>query len=76
MSTVEFHGVTYLRADLPEGLLAYIDAYNQSLAASQTTLSDTNDYTFRMNQALQMFGEPAVVAAIQGVADSYGIDLQ
>ena len=76
MSTVEFHGVTYVRADLPDGLLAYIDAYNQSLAASQASLSDTNDYAFRMNQALQMFGEPAVIAAIQEVADSYGIDLQ
>jgi hypothetical protein len=76
MSAVEFQGVTYLRADLPDGLLAYIDAYNQSLAASQTPLSDTNDYSFRMSQALQMFGEPAVVAAIEDVADSFGIDLR
>ena len=76
MSTDEFQGVTYLRADLPDGLLAYIDAYNQSLAASQTPVSDTNDYSFRMNQALQMFGDPVVVAAIQDAADSHGVDLR
>lgn len=76
MGTVDFHGVTYVRAELPDALLAYIDAYNLYIAAGQTRLSETNDYSFRMSQAMQMFGEPAVIAAIQEVAASYGITLQ
>ena len=75
MSTVEFHGVTYLRSDLPDTLLTYIDAYNDAVAAGQIDRSETNDYAFRMNQALQMFGEPAVIDAIQTIGDSLGIEL-
>lgn len=45
------------------------DADNDYSPASQTTLSGTNDYSFRMNQATQMFGDPAVIAAIQDAAD-------
>ena len=56
--------------------MSTIDANNDSSAASQTPRSDTNDYSFRMSQALQMFGDPTVIAAIQDAAGSHGIDLR
>ena len=52
------------------------DTDNDSLPVSQTPRNDTNDYSFRMNQAIQMFGDPVVVAAIQDAADSHGVELR
>lgn len=52
------------------------DTDNDSLPVSQTPRNDTNDYSFRMNQAMQMFGNPAVLAAIQDAADSHGVELR
>jgi hypothetical protein len=68
--TITFLGTTYNRADLPQNIINYIETYNRNEAiAKQKNPADT-DYVFRMNQALQMFGDPTVVAGIQLLIDS------
>lgn len=75
MGTVEFLGVTYDRDSLPATLLTYIDAYNDALEARVAGPVDVNDYVFRMNQALQMFGASAVADAIEALAQAEGVEL-
>lgn len=73
--TVEFQGTVYQRSSLPTTLLTYIDAYNDAFAARTAGADDVNDYVFRMNQALQMFGESAVTSAIEALAQAEGVEL-
>ena len=73
--TVEFLGVTYDRDSLPSTLLTYMDAYNATVEARVSGPLDVNDYVFRMNQALQMFGESAVTSAIESLAQAEGVEL-
>lgn len=69
-TTITFLGTTYNRADLPQTIINYIETYNRAIAkSSQKSPSDT-DFDFRMTQALQMFGDPAVIAGIQLLIDN------
>jgi len=64
-TTITFLGQTFNRADLSQELINYIQTYNEVDAAPKTKSPDDNDFHFRMNQALQMFGDPVVVEQIQ-----------
>jgi len=65
MSTVTFLGQTFNTADLSEPVLNYINTYNAVVNGPKGKGPSDRDYEFRMNQALQMFGNDAVVAGIQ-----------
>jgi len=68
--TITFLGTTYNRSDLPEAIISYIETYNRSITKSSQKTPDDTDFDFRMTQALQMFGDPAVIAGIQLLIDS------
>lgn len=62
--TITFLDQTFNRADLTDSLINYIETYNAVIAAPKSRSSEDRDYEFRMNQALQMFGNEAVVGGI------------
>ena len=62
---VTFLDQTFLRSDLSETLLLYIDTYNRVTQERAIRSPNDRDYDFRMNQALQMFGNTVVTDAIQ-----------
>ena len=70
MSTVTFLGQEFNTADLNESVLNYINTYNELMNGPKAKRPTDRDYQFRMNQALQMFGDEAVVAGIQLIIDT------
>ena len=62
---VSFLDQNFLRSDLSDTVLNYIDTYNRVVQNPAQLSPDNNDYDFRMNQALQMFGNSVVTDAIQ-----------
>ena len=70
MSTVTFLGQTFNTADLSEPVLNYINTYNEVVNGPKGKGPEDRDYQFRRNQALQMFGNEAVIAGIQLIIDS------
>ena len=70
MSTVTFLGQEFNTADLSEPVLNYINTYNEVINGQRNKTANDRDYQFRMNQALQMFGNEAVVAGIQLIIDT------
>ena len=70
MSTVPFLGQTFTTEDLSEPVLNYINTYNAVVNGPKGKDPEDRDYQFRMNQALQMFGNEAVIAGIQLIIDS------
>ncbi len=64
MSTIIFDGIEYDRDILPEALINYIETYLRATTNPTQKTPDDTDYDFRMNQAMQMFGEPLVVIEI------------
>ena len=70
MSTVTFLGQEFDTADLSEPVLNYINTYNAVINLQSQKAPTDRDYQFRMTQALQMFGNDAVVAGIQLIIDT------
>ena len=70
MSTVTFLGQEFDTADLSEPVLNYINTYNAVINGQRQKAASDRDYQFRMTQALQMFGNEAVVAGIQLIIDT------
>lgn len=70
MSTITFNGVTYDRDSLPEAIVDFIETYQTTTNLPTQKTPDDTDFSFRMNQALQMFGEPLVIANIQALIDN------
>ena len=70
MSTVTFLGQEFNTEDLSEPVLNYINTYNSVINGPKGKSPEDRDYQFRMNQALQMFGNEAVVAGIQLIIDT------
>ena len=70
MSTVTFLGQELDTAGLSEPVLNYINTYNTVVNAPDRRGADDRDYVFRMNQALQMFGDADVVAQIQAIMEA------
>lgn len=62
--TITFLDQTFNRADLTDTLIDYIETYNNVMSAPRGKAPEDTDYEFRMNQALQMFGDEAVVDGI------------
>lgn len=65
MSTITFLDQTFNRDDLSEAIISYIETYNRVVNAARNKDPDDRDYDFRMNQALQMFGNEEVIAGIE-----------
>lgn len=65
MSTVSFLGQEFNVEDLSEPVLNYINTYNAVVNGPKAKGPSDRDYQFRMNQALQMFGNQAVTTGIQ-----------
>ncbi len=55
---------------LDEDVVNYILTYNRVIDAPRRKGADDDDFDFRMNQALQMFGNQEVVDAIQTIIDN------
>ena len=70
VTEVEFDGTAYSVADTNPTALLYILIYGQVTGSGAIVTPDTRDYLYRMSQALQMFGNPAVVASIQDLIDN------
>lgn len=70
MSIVTFLGQEFNTTDLSPTVLNYINTYNSVTTGQKQKTPDDRDYEFRMNQALQMFGDDAVVAAVQTLIDN------
>lgn len=70
MSTVTFLGQEFNTADLSQPVLNYINTYNLVINGPKAKTASARDFGFRMNQALQMFGDEAVVAAVQTIIDN------
>ena len=70
METIVFNGVTYNVADLDPVALLYIQTYNKVTGSTPIIDPNTRDYDYRMNQALQMFGDPVVTSSIQDLIDN------
>ena len=64
-----FDGQWYDPADLDPTTLLYIQIYNQVTGSTAIIDPNTNDYNYRMSQALQMFGDPVVVESINDLID-------
>ncbi len=62
-STITFLGQTFNRSDFDSTLINYIDTFNAVIGAPSKT-PDDNDYLFRMSQAMQTFGDQAVINQI------------
>jgi len=65
MDTITFKGITYARSDLSAELIILIETYNANQGAVSAKLPTDTDYKFRLNQALQIFGDPVVVLSIE-----------
>lgn len=63
-NTITFLDQTFNRDELTDTLINYIETYNTVMAAPRSKGPNDRDYQFRMNQALQMFGDEEVVAGI------------
>ena len=70
MDQIYFNGVWYNVADLTDIQLLYISTYNRVTGATAIIDANTRDYNYRMSQALQMFGDPVVIASIQDLIDN------
>lgn len=70
MSTVTFLGQEFDTNDLSDPVLNYINTYNAVIGGQHQKAASDRDYHFRMNQALQMFGNQAVVDGILVIIDA------
>jgi len=69
MSIIYFQGEAYDENAIPESLARYIRTYNRSQNDPETKTPEDTDFDFRMNQALQMFGDDLVVNEISKLID-------
>jgi len=65
MDTITFQGIVYNRSDLSAELISMIETYNSSGQNVSGKTPNMTDYGFRLNQALQIFGDAKVILAIQ-----------
>lgn len=70
MERIYFNGQWYNTADLDPTSLLYIITYNKVTGSAPIIDPNTRDYDYRMSQALQMFGDPVVVASIEDLIDN------
>ncbi len=63
-TTITFLGQVFNREDLSSELVNYIETYNAVIGAPNSKTPDDNDYFFRMSQAMQTFGDQAVIDQI------------
>lgn len=70
ITEVYFDGNYYSVEDTNPTALLYILIYGQVTGSGAIVTPNTRDYLYRMSQALQMFGNPAVVASIQDLIDN------
>ena len=70
MEQVYFNGQWYNIDELADVVLLYISTYNKVTTSAPIIDPNTRDYDYRMSQALQMFGDPVVVASIQDLIDN------
>lgn len=70
MEQIFFDGKWYNVADLDPVALLYIQTYNAVTASAPNIGPDANDFNYRMQQALQMFGDPVVIESIQNLIEN------
>lgn len=70
MEKIYFNGQWYNVEDLDPVSLLYIQTYNKVTESSPVIDPDTNDYDYRMSQALQMFGDPVVIESIEDLINN------
>ena len=63
-STISFMGQDFDRTALSQQLIDYIETFNRVTTAPEGTNPDDRDFHFRMNQAVQTFGDNAVIDQI------------
>ena len=70
ITEVYFDGAYHSVEDTNPTALLYILIYGQVTGSGAIVTPKTRDYLYRMSQALQMFGDPVVVASIQDLIDN------
>jgi len=70
MEKIYFNGQWYNVEDLDPVSLLYIQTYNKVNESTPVIGPNTNDYDYRMFQALQMFGDPVVIESIEDLINN------